>query len=342
MQKTAIIGLGKIGLMHAAVVNVVPNAALACLIDSNTSLVGRAKSLIGEQIPFYPSLEEALRHQALDAAVICAPHFAHEPIAALCLERGLHVFSEKPMANSLQAAERMRTLARAKGRVHAVGFMKLHYPHYQKVAALLKEGAIGALQSFRATLRLSQVMRPPKGWMYEPALSGGGMVMTCGCHALSLLYRWFGIPQRLKAEGRSVYSQRVEDEARVEMEFASGLKGTFDASWSVPGYPFEQTQVEIQGTQGTIVAHDSGFSLRQPSGPASKETFFHRSQFDRATYDFSPDYGGEGYFNEEADFIACCESGGQPVVTFDDGWAIQRVIDAIYRSFKEGPVTLHD
>jgi predicted dehydrogenase len=339
VQKVAVIGLGKIGLMHASIINVVPNATLACLIDSNTALVGRAKSLIGSSVPFYPSVEKALAQEPITAALICAPHFAHASVSALCLDRGIHVLSEKPLSNSLESATRMRDLARTKGKVNAIGYMKLYYPHYQRAQTMLNEGAIGKPVSFKATLYLSQVMRSPKGWMYEPGLSGGGVIMTCGCHALALLYRFFGIPQRVQGQRRSIYSAKVEDEARVEMEFSSGIKGTFEASWSTPGYPFETTRIEIQGTTGTLIAHDSGLILRNPG---TSEKIMHRSEFDQAAYDFSPDYGGEGYYNEDANFIACCENGSRPIATFEDGWQIQRLIDAIYRSFKEGPVTLEN
>ncbi|HVO32513.1 MAG TPA: Gfo/Idh/MocA family oxidoreductase [Elusimicrobiota bacterium] len=337
MQNVVVIGLGKIGLMHASIINVIPEAKLACLVDSNAALVGRAKTLIGDDVPFYPSLDDALGHQRLDAAVICAPHFAHASVATQCLNRGLHVLSEKPMANSLDAATRMRDAARQTGRVNAVGFMKLYYPHYQRAQAILNEGAIGRPVSFQATLKLSQVLRPPKGWMYEPPLSGGGVVMTCGCHALALLFRWFGLPRRVTAQGRSHFSARVEDEAHVEMEFASGLRGVFDANWSAPGYPFEQTRIDVEGAEGHMTAHDAGFEIRPRAHEAK---FMHRSMFDRAAYDFSPDYGGEGYYNENANFIAACEGRVAPLVTFDDGWAIQRLIDAIYRSIEEGPVTI--
>src|SRR5262249_24500514 len=164
---------------------------------------------------------------------------------------------EKPLAHSLSDAEAlMEVLERHPGTMAAVGFMKAHEGIYQEVDRLLREKTLGELHGFEATCYLSQVFKPKKGWIYARNLSGGGMVINSTCHLLHSLQRWFGPVQAVTAHCRSVYSTDVEDEASIELEFAS-LSGRVHTSWSQPGYDVETSTVRIRGEAGTLEVDDT-------------------------------------------------------------------------------------
>src|SRR5262249_25678916 len=128
-------------------------------------LAQQAKGL-GLDVPFYASIGQMLDGSKVDAVFVCTPAGTHLPTAQACLERGVHVFVEKPLADRLPNARRMYDLVDGSRLVHAVGYMKAHYPLYQKMRALVRGGTLGRIQQCHCTLYLSQVFRPPKGWVY--------------------------------------------------------------------------------------------------------------------------------------------------------------------------------
>jgi predicted dehydrogenase len=335
MINCAIVGLGKIGILHAAMVRNIPGARLAALVDREPKLGGHVQSMMGTPIPFYTSMEEAIRHVPLQAVFVCTPQFAHRAVAEMCLEAGLDVFVEKPLAHSLSDAEALaNVLERHPEKVAAVGFMKAHEGLYQEVARLLHEGSLGELHSFEATCYLSQVFKPKKGWIYAQNFSGGGMVINSTCHLLHSLQRWFGPVQGVTAHCRSIYSTEVEDEASIELEFAS-LSGRVHTSWSRPGYDVETSTVRIRGEAATLEVDDACLSLnlgRETGTQGEKEARWPRAHFERAAFNLSPNYGGEGYYREDEDFLQASLARRPARVGWDEGLAVQRVIDAIYRS----------
>jgi predicted dehydrogenase len=331
----AIIGLGKIGIMHTAMVRNVPGARLAALVDRAPKLGRHVQSMMGTPVPFFTSIEEAVDKVPLQGALVCTPQFAHRSVAEECLGFGLDVFVEKPLAHTLEDAEAL-VAARAKhpDAVTAVGYMKSHQGHYQEIGRLLQEGALGELQGFEATCYLSQVFAPKKGWIYTRNLSGGGMVVNSTCHLLHALHRWFGPVRALTAECKSVYSADVEDEATVDLEFDL-VRGQLHTSWSKPGYSVETSRVRIEGDAGVLESDEGGFRLELRRPAAGYKAGVHdlpRAEFEKAAFNLSPQYGGEGYYREDEDFVQACQERRAASVSWEEGLAVQRVIDAVYRS----------
>lgn len=331
----AVIGLGKIGIMHTAMVRNVPGARLVALVDRVPKLGRHVQSMMGDPVPFFPSVEAAHQHTELQGAFVCVPQFAHRPVAEACLGLGLHVFVEKPLAHTLADAEALAEAGRKHpNTVTAVGFMKTHEGHYEEVGRLLREKLLGPLQGFEASCYLGQVFAPKKGWIYTPELSGGGMVINSTCHLLHALSRWFGPVQAVTATCRRLHSKDVEDEATIDLEFA-GINGRLHTSWSEAGYDVETSSVRIRGQAASLEVNDSELRLNLSEPRADYEAGLYvwpRAAFDRSAFNLSPAYGGEGYYREDADFVQACQERRPATVGWDEGLAVQRVVDAVYRS----------
>ena len=331
----AIVGLGKIGIMHTAMVRNVPGATLAALVDQVPKLGRHVRSMMGTPVPLFSSIDEAMQQVPLKGAFVCTPQFAHRPVAEKCLAAGLDVFVEKPLAHSLEDAQAMvEAWRRRPGAVVGVGFMKAHEGLYQEVGRLLREQALGALRGFEAACYLSQVFGPKKGWIYTRQRSGGGMVINSTCHLLHALHRWFGPVRAVTARCRSVHSTEVEDEATVDLEYA-GVAGRLHTSWSVPGYEVETSTIRVEGDAGRLDVQPEGFRLELSRPAAGYDAGIHsrpRAEFDRAAFNLSPGYGGEGYYREDEDFVRACGERRPAQVGWEEGLFVQRVIDAIYRS----------
>ncbi len=331
----AVIGLGKIGIMHTAMVKRVPGAKLAALVDREPKLGRHVQSMLGTPVPFFTSIEEAAKDLRLQGAFVCTPQFAHRGVAETCLGLGLDVFVEKPLAHRLEDAEAMVTTLRKHPRaVTTVGYMKVHEGITREVQRLLDEHVLGPLRSFDASCYLSQVFGPKKGWIYAKLLSGGGMVINSTCHLLYVLQKWFGPALAVTAWCHSLHSEEVEDEADIELEYAP-LAGRLHTSWSKPGYDVETSTVTIQGDNGRLEVTQEGIRLDLRRAAARFESGVHempRWEFERSAFNLSPGYGGEGYYCEDEDFIASCQERRPAHVTWEEGLAVQRAIDAIYRS----------
>ncbi len=333
----AVIGLGKIGIMHLAMVRNVPGAKLAALVDRVPKLGKHVQSMMSDPPPFFSSIDEARKNVELKGVFVCTPQFAHRGVAEECLAAGLDVFVEKPLAHTLEDAASMVAAHRKHpNAVVGVGFMKSQEGLYQEVSRLLKAKVIGSLRTFDASCYLSQVLSPKtKGWIYNKQLSGGGMIINSACHLLHALHRWFGPARSVKATCKSVHSTEVDDDTTAEIEYAD-VTGRVQSSWSVPGYDVETSSIRIEGEAGTLaIENDRVLRLELNRSMAGLEKGTHswpRIEFERTRFSLSPAYGGEGYYREDADFVQACAECRPAQVGWDEGLAVQKVIDAIYRS----------
>ena len=163
------------------------------------------------------------------------------------------------------------------------------------------------------------------------------------CHLLYLLYRLFGPMRSVCGQMRRLHSEQVEDAAAALLEFGNGVAGTLDTSWSTPGYPVEQTEILLQGSSGILEVNDTRLRLNLNEGTSEYSkgwTTWHRAEMDTSQFDLSPQYGGEGYYNEDLDFIKACQQKQTPRVSWFDGAKVQEMMDALYRSASQGHIKL--
>ena len=345
--RIAIVGLGKMGVMHAAMCHALPGVEVAALMDLSPGLGSQVQSM-GVKAPFFTSLDSMFDEiKNLDAAVVATPQFTHRSVAVACLQRGLHVFCEKPLAHTLSDARAMADeAARHTDKVTAVGFMKGHDPIWREAARRMRTNWIGAPRRFRAAVYLSQVFGPMKGWTFTKERAGGGILINSGIHLVHFLRVLFGDVARVTALARPMHSE-VEDTLAALIEFKSGVFGSLDMSWSVPGYPTEGTTVFVESDEGTLEITDDFLRthhLKESVGDGGAPkgwTVNHRSEFDKAAINVSPDYGGEGFYDEMADFTQAIQEGRPALYDWAEGLRTQETVDALYRSAESRqPITL--
>jgi predicted dehydrogenase len=326
-----IIGLGKMGILHTALVNMIPQAKLAALSDINKQLAKYVEQS-GLRAPFFSDLDKMLDEVPLDAVFICTPAFTNLAVVETCLKRDLDIFLEKPLAHTFEDAKKIAALVAAKKNVHATGYLFAHMSLFKKAKGLLDEGVIGRVHRFRSTMSTSEVFGKKKGWYYDKSRSGGGAVINIASHLLYLLYWYFGRPATVFARAGRIYSEGVEDDATALMEFSEGVSGTMDVSWSVPGYRLPYMDLHVEGENGTLeLTNDyAKLYLYKAQKDYPKEwTTIHKIDMPVS----SPfELGAEGLYEEDLDFINCCLDRKSPAVTWRDGLEVQRLIEAIYRS----------
>lgn len=331
MKRIGVAGLGKMGILHASLINHMPSAELVGVVDKDKSL-RRSLRGTGIKVPFYQSLENMLQAEDPDGIIACVPSSANSTIAKACAERGVSILVEKPLANSLKEAEEMIHMVDGKDLKHGVGFMLAYVPTFLKAKEILDEDIIGQIKGIEASVYLSAVFSKQKGWFYSKESSGGGAIVSLGSHLLFLLTWFFGPVKQVEA--RLVYDSgnEVEDGGRVNIELREHIEATMDVSWSSPGYETMRTEMVIHGSQGTLSITNEQIELWL-DGNEHKRIHISQIPDDASFY-----LGGDGYYSEDEDFVSCIGTDKQPRVTWREGLQVQRTLHAIYRSAETGVI----
>jgi predicted dehydrogenase/nucleoside-diphosphate-sugar epimerase len=332
--RAAIVGLGKMGVVHSAVLAMVPGVEVVGLCDHHPA---PARSLrgMGFSAPVFTRLDAMLAAVRPDAVWVCTPPGSHAAVAEACVAAGAAVFIEKPLAQSLDDARRIEALAATHAQPVACGYVFAFLPTFVASQHALEAGALGTVRRVSASMYLSQVFAPQRGWMYDPRLSGGGVVANISSHLLFLLLNGFGRPVAARATWAKKYGE-VEDELRGVFTLAGGADMAFETSWSVPDYPLSATIMEAEGDNGTLrVTNETlALTLRAPIGgwPAGATSLRQSELPQPARFDLN----GEGYYLEDAHFLAWVTGGAAPPITARAGCDVQRMMSALYASAERG------
>jgi len=335
----AVVGLGKMGLFHAALLRMVPGVRLAGLVDTDARLRATIRSM-GLEAPFAPSLEGLLDTRPLHAVLVCTPTAAHAEAVEACLARGLHVLVEKPLTEAGKRSAELAVLARRAGVAHAVGYHLAWHPLFERARALVQAGVLGEVTAYHGALRHGEVLGPKRGWMFDPAVAGGGLVRNTACHLLFLLEWFFGPPARVTAKMERLHSVAVEDALTATLEYASGLTGQVEASWSVPGKPVMEVDLRVTGRRGSLVVDGTDLWLtlaeEGPGVPAGRHRIHVSDCLEPGVYDLAPEAGGAAYYRQDRAFVAACHAGGGLRTGFDVAARVEGLIDALYRAAEAG------
>lgn len=332
--RVGVIGLGKMGILHTALINMIPEARLSALYDVDKKLSQYVEDA-GLKVPFYTDLDMMLSEVELDAVFLCGPTYTNLSLARACAARNLDIFAEKPLAHSFAAAKEMAALASERRLVHATGYLLSHWCLCKRAKEILDEGVLGRIIRYRASIYISEVFSRKKGWFYNREKAGGGAVLHIASHLISLLYLYFGPARSVFARTQSVYSE-VEDTGTALLEYDDGGLGTLDVSWSIPGYRLAYMALTVEAENGSLdlTNDDLRLYLQKPARGYPKEwTHLYRADMPSVS---GFDLGGEGFYEEDKDFIVSCLERRKPVVSWLEGLEVQRIIEAIYRSAAAG------
>lgn len=331
--RVGIVGLGRMGVAHAAVLSMLPGVTVAGAADSAPAAARRLRGM-GFRFPVRRALDELLA-AGVDAVWVCTPPDAHLPVARRCLAAGTAVFVEKPLAQSLEAAHELAALAATAPAPLACGYTLAFWPSFVAARQLLGAGVVGTPLRARSSMFISQVFRPQRGWMFERARSGGGVVANLSSHLLFLLCWYFGLPTVVRATWRQLHTA-VEDELSATLTAPGCADISFESSWSVPGYPISVTSLTVEATNGSLQVDNDGvrLDLRQPHGrwPAGVTRIAEADLPQPAPFVFN----GEAYALEDAHFLHWATGGPAPPITAAAGLEVQRVMAALYASAAAG------
>jgi predicted dehydrogenase len=332
--RVAIVGLGRMGVAHAAVLSMVPDVRVVGAVDSQQGAARRLHGM-GFRVPVSSTLDALCAGVPVDAVWVCTPPDSHLAITRRCLEAGAAVFVEKPLAQSLDDARALVELANASPHPVGCGYTLAFWPSFAVARQLLAAGVVGAPARAVSSMVMSQVSGPQRGWMYERARSGGGVVANLSSHLLFLLRWYFGMPTSVRATWRQVHTT-VEDELQATLVAPGCAEIVFESSWCVPGHPTSTTVLTVEGAAGTLCVDNDGIvlDLQSPRAglPAGRTRISEADLPQAAGFAFN----GDAYTLEDAHMLRWVTGGSAPPITATAGLEVQRIIDAVYTSAAAG------
>lgn len=253
MIKTAIVGLGKMGLSHLAMLRAHPEIDLVAACDGQTYLTGILERYAG--LKCYADFDELLGAEELDAVLIATPSKLHAVMVEKALRKGLDVFCEKPFVLNPVDGERLAELSQELGRVGQVGYHYRFVGAFREAARIVREGLIGRIHHVRVEARGPVVLRAKGSTWRTQKTEGGGVVYDYACHALDLVHAIAGPVQSVSGVIRnSVFSSDVDDEVYCSLHFKDNVSGQLSVNWSDESCRKMETRVHVWGEKGSVKA----------------------------------------------------------------------------------------
>jgi predicted dehydrogenase len=250
--KVGVVGLGKMGLLHASILNVMPNVQLAALCDKSWLMRKLAKSTLKELI-VTDKLSD-MSNLNLDVIYVTTPIPSHYGIVKEIYIKDIarNVFVEKTLSSRYTQSEDLCRLADNSNGHTMVGYMKRFSVTFRKAKELLDQGVLGSLVSFDAYAFSSDFFGVQRD---SVSSARSGVLEDLGSH-VSDLALWFFEDLFSSISVSSSFAQK-HDSVYFEVVCSNNFKGKFDISWVKEGYRMPEFQLMIRGTKGTIKVDDN-------------------------------------------------------------------------------------
>jgi len=241
------------GLSHFSIINAHRDTKVVGLCDSSGYILDILSKYTG--VNTYSNLETMLDGADVDAVVIATPSKYHAPMVRTCLERGIHVFCEKPFCLDPADSVALAQLASDKRLVTQVGYHNRHIATFREVKRLLELGTLGTVTHALAEAYGPVVLKPKGGTWRSKKEEGGGALYDYAAHPADILTWYFGRPESISGTVLAkVFSAETEDEVFTTLSWPGGVTGQLSVSWSDESQRKMTTSVTIWGTNGRIVA----------------------------------------------------------------------------------------
>ena len=287
-------------------------------------------------VPHYcTEMEDAIAHPESEFIVIALPNYLHEEAVMLCVKHKKAVLCTKPLCRTAEEALRM-TLACEKAGVFAGYLEDLCYtPKFLKSVKSVEDGAIGRVLWAKSR---ETHPGPHADWFWDMDKAGGGAVVDLGCHCIEIARNFIGkdvLPVEVMCwADTQVKPIDAEDHAIGLVKYENGAIGQFEVSWTFRGGM--DLRDEVMGTEGTIWVNSflrTGFEMF-----TSGNTDNYVAEKAETNVGWQFPVGDEahelGYPTMFNDMFDAYEKGIQPRETFYDGYVVNAIIDAAYKSAK--------
>jgi predicted dehydrogenase len=262
MKNIAIIGMGRMGITHFAILNNHPDVIIKAVADTS-SLVNSLLKKYFIKIKIYSSYNDLLEKEKLDAVIVCTPPNMHFQVTKRASDFGLHVFCEKPFTLNKREAYELSYLFEAKNLINQVGYVNRFNDIFKTVKSHVSDGIIGKIISFKTEMYSCTITKPTDGetWRDSPE-GGGGALFEMASHAIDLANYMIGVPEKIIGSSLSkIYSKNVDDAVSSTFLYKNGISGKLYVNWSDFSFRKPTNKIEIFGSNGKLLADQHSYRV---------------------------------------------------------------------------------
>ena len=332
--RLAVAGLGRAGIVQAAVASAIPNVELVAFAEPDAT-ARRAARGAGFKLPAFDRLATLIERQKPDALIVTGPHHARPALVREAIDAGVAVLTDRPLSSSLHEAESLVLLSRERKVPLACSHARVFHPVFAEASAVLASGSLGAPRRVRCSTYRSRVFDTSRQAALAAGGATGGVLLHEAIDALFYAVETFGGPKQVCATAQRLFGA-LEDEVHVTLTLAGGGEVGLDASWSVPGYPAAATVLEFEGENGKLLASDDAIELDVVEERGALRAGHTRLGLADLTQHARFDLDGEATYRVVASFLAWAAGGEPPVHRADRAIRALRVMDALYTSARSG------
>jgi predicted dehydrogenase len=269
--RVGIIGTGGMAQGHIQRLLNNPDAEITALCDIRPEAlrrtVERHPALKG--VPQFPDFREMIAAAPLDGVHIDTPHTTHYEQIMGSLEKGLHVFCEKPMTCTVQHAHDVLKKVEETGRVFVLGYQRHYQPEFLYIRDKIASGAVGEVQ-FVQGLQCQNWLEGCRGaWRHDPALSGGGQLNDSGSHLLAVLLFTTGLTVDRCAAFMENFDVPVDINSAISLEFVGGAQGNISIVGNAPSW---HEDITIWCAKGVFFMRNGKLEVCDAQGKRSAPT----------------------------------------------------------------------
>jgi len=274
--KYGVIGTGAMGQEHIQNINIIDNAEVVAVCDTNEKSRMQAKSLVNESTKFYNDLNELINSNIADAYIIATPNFTHINILEQILKTNKHLLIEKPLCTTIEDCKKFELLAKDYTKIIWTGMEYRFMPPVKKLIDEVHKNVIGRIKMLSIREHRFPFLHKVDDWNRFSINTGGTLVEKC-CHFFDLMrFIIQSEPVKVYASGHQDVNHLMEkydsktpdiiDNAFVIVDFENGVRGLLDLCMFAENSEYQEEIIAV-GDIGKIEA----FVPSNSSGKNSSE-----------------------------------------------------------------------
>jgi predicted dehydrogenase len=335
MKRIAMLGSGFIGRFYADSLQGYRNKDKIVTVYSRREESAK-KFAADYQVPFATTnMEEAINRPEVDVVCISLPNNLHEEAVMLCCKHKKAVITTKPLGRNGEEARRMLEAVEKAGIFNGYLEDLCYTPKFLKALDSVKAGSLGRILWAKSR---ETHPGPHSDWFWDINQAGGGCILDLGCHCVEISRNYIGKdikPVEVMCwADTQVKPIDAEDHAIGLVKYENGAIGQFEVSWTFRGGL--DLRDEVMGTEGTIWVNSflrTGFEMFT-SGKGADYVAEKAESNSGWLFPVGDELNELGYNHMFMDMFNSMEKGVAPRETFYDGYVVNSVLDAAYRSAK--------
>ncbi len=333
MHNITVLGAGLIGMFYTLTLHGGRSRDKVKVLFSRSEKRAREAAAAWEVERWSTDMAAAINDPETDVVVVGLPNHLHRQAVLLAARAGKAVLCTKPLAVSAAEAEEMLEAVEKAGVFHGYLEDLVYTPKVLKSIESVRKGAVGKVLWTRSRETHGG---PHSAWFWDRGQSGGGAIVDMGCHCIELSRAFVGKDVRpvevVCWADTQVHPVDVEDNAIGLIRYETGAVGQFEVSWCFRGGM--DLRDEVAGTEGTIWVNHwlrTGFEMFTSAGQGGYVA--EKAEGDRGwLFPVGDELAELGYTPMFTRMLDALDAGAQPMETFYDGYVVNAVMDACYRS----------